>query len=96
LVFRRGLYLIACQFKDDPVVLFVRRKMQRIPIDRDLPAADTKKPAEIDNGGPHTSVLIDNHIDDAAHVLIRGAKYRSAKNSRSLPVIENGGGRGRR
>ena len=57
LVFRRGLDLIAGQFEGDAVVLILRGgKSQRIPIDRDLAAADAEEAAEIDDRGARRPV----------------------------------------
>ena len=70
-VFGRGLDLIAGQIEGDPRPGLGRlRKMQRIPIHRDLAAADAEKAAEIDDRGAHLAGPVDEHVDDPAHVLV--------------------------
>ena len=73
------------------VVWFAGRgKMQRVPIHRDLAAADAEETAEIDDRGTHLAVAVDQHIDDPAHVLVGGAEHFAAKNALDLVLVENG------
>ena len=73
LVFRRGLHLVARELKYDPAALLAGGKVQRFPIDRDLSAADAEESAKIDDGGTGLPGLIDDHVDDAAHILVGSA-----------------------
>ena len=52
-------------------LLLTPSEMQRAPVDHDLAAADAEKAAEIDHRGAHRAGAIDDHIDDAPHVLVR-------------------------
>src|SRR3954454_7293005 len=74
LVFGCRGHLLLGQFQRDAVTL-VRDapEMQRAPIDDDLPNANPEKSPEIDDSRAHCSRTIDDHVDDASHVLIRGA-----------------------
>src|SRR5882724_5283664 len=71
LVFGRRGHLVLRQFERDAVALAGdAAKMQRAPVDRDLTAADAEEAAEIDDGRAHRCTPIDDHIDDAPHVLV--------------------------
>src|SRR5262249_30815436 len=59
LVFGRKANLVARELERDAVRPAVRREVQRVPIDRDLAAADAEEAAEIDDGRPHLPGLID-------------------------------------
>ena len=100
LVFGRGFDLVAGQFERDPLAGFAGlRKMQRVPVDRDLAAADAEEAAEIDDGGAHLAGAVDQHIDDPAHILVGGAAHLAAENAFDLMFVEDGhfrGGRRRR
>ena len=64
--------------------------MQRIPIHRDLAAADAEKAAEIDDRGAHLAAAVDEHVDDPAHVLVGGAAHVTAENALDFVLVEDG------
>ena len=77
------------------------RKVQRMPVNRDLSGADAQKAAEIDDDGLHHPAAIDDDIDDAAQILACCALHRLAeKGFGRIPVSNDGwrfrGCRGRR
>src|ERR1043166_3755494 len=78
-VFWGGFDLIAREIEDDALRLVVRREMQRPPVDHHLAAADAPESAQVDHGGAHRGGLIDQHLDDVAHVLAGAALHRSAE-----------------
>jgi hypothetical protein len=91
-IFRRGFDLIAGQFERDHVALRITgRKVQGFPIDRDFPAADPQKAAEIDDSRPSLSVAIDNDIDQTSHVLASGAANVLAENWLGILSIDDDG-----
>ncbi len=63
-------------------------KMQRVPIHRDLAAADAEETAEIDDRGAHLAAAIHQHVDDAAHILVGGAAHFAAEDALDLVVGE--------
>ena len=88
LEFRRRLDLRA---RDDELhrrLLIGRAKLQQVPIDRDLAAADTEKPAEIDHRRARLPVGIDEEIDDPAHILPAGSLNLLAENAGGLAVVD--------
>src|SRR6516165_9833489 len=89
LVFRRRLDLIAGQFQCDDTALAGVIKMQSIPVDCDLAAADAEKAAEIDHSCAHLPRPVDNDIDDAPHILIGAAAHLLAENTLCLPRLED-------
>ena len=90
LVFRRGFHLVAGEFERDRAPRLARRReMQRIPVDRDLAAADAEEAAEIDDGGAHLTGAVDQHVDDPAHILVGGAAHLAAENALDLMVVED-------
>src|SRR5215831_16279682 len=97
LVFRCRLDLFLGQFERDPGA-FVGdlAEMQRVPVDDDLPAADTEKTAEVDHGGTHDTGTINNHIDDASHVLIGRAADIAAEHTMRFLRGDDGDGGWRR
>ena len=90
LVFRRGLYLIARQLEGNALAL-VRDipEVQGAPIDHDLPAADAKKPAEIDHRGACAASAINDHVYDPAHVLARRTADIAAENSVGIHSVDH-------
>ena len=94
LIFRRGLDLIACQLKRDHIAFrIIGRKMQGLPIDRNFPAADPKKAAEINDGGARLSVAINNDIDEASHIFAGGAANIFSENWLGVLCIDDDGRR---
>src|SRR3954452_5728913 len=89
LVFRRSLHLITRESQRNEITLAVS-KVQRVPVDRDLAAADAKKAAEIDNSGSYAPLTVDQDVDDAPHVLIGTASHLLAEDALRLPRPENG------
>ena len=90
LIFGGGLDLIAGKIKRDfGVSLAWRRKVQGVPFDRNFPAANPEKAAEIDDRSPHPSASIDNYIDDAAHIFVGGAQDLPAENALDFVIIEH-------
>jgi hypothetical protein len=53
--------------------LFSRSETQNAPVDRNLPVPDAEEPAEIDYGGTDLTGVVDDYVNDAAHVFIRNA-----------------------
>src|ERR1700722_6004126 len=97
LVFRRRHDLFLGQFKRDAVALVGdAAKMQRIPIDNDLPAADAEKTAEVDDGGAHRAQAVDDHIDDTPHVFFGGAPDIPPKHAARFAGADDGDGWRRR
>ncbi len=47
--------------------------MERFPVHRDFAAADAEEAAEIDDRGTRLAGAVDQHVDDAPHVLIGSA-----------------------
>src|SRR5579875_773975 len=90
LVFRRRFELIACQVEGDAFGLSGRREVERVPIDRDLAAADAEKTAEIDDCGARHSGLVDDDVDDAAHVLAGCARHRLTQDGLCLVLGQDG------
>ena len=89
LIFGRGFDLVAGQFEGDRLFgLAGRRKMQRVPIHRDLAAADAEKAAEVDDGGADLAAAVDQHVDDAAHILVGWAAHFAAENALDLVLVE--------
>src|SRR5262249_13004445 len=73
LVLRCRHHLFLAQLKRDAFALVGdTTKMQRAPVDDDLPAAYPEKAAEVDDGGAHRPLAIDDHIHDAPHVFVSG------------------------
>src|SRR4029453_8080213 len=82
LVFWRGLHLVACQLEDDAVALLGRgHEVQCGPGHGDLAAADAQKSAEVEDGGAPRARAVDQHVDDASHVLVRRAAYLAAEDA---------------
>ena len=67
------------------LLLAMLAEMQRVPVDHDLAAADAEKAAEIDHGGAHLPGAIDDHVDDAPHVLVRRAAHVAAEHAMRIP-----------
>src|SRR6202022_4450884 len=85
LVLRRGFDLIAGQFQGHDVAFFAGgSKTERIPVYRNFPAADPEKSAEVDHGGTHAAVAIDDDVDDAPHVLVGAAAHVFAEDALRL------------
>src|SRR6516225_9558286 len=89
LVFRRPLYLIACEIEDDGV-LAAGRKMEGIPIDRDLAIADPEEAPEVDDRSTHLPALIDDHVDYPPHILTGAAADLPAQHR--IVLFEHRGG----
>src|SRR3982074_3351345 len=91
LVFRRRHHLIFGQFESDAVTLGGdASEMQRVPIDHDFSAADPEKTAEIDDSRAYHSGAIDDHVDDAPHVLVRRAANVAAEHAMCIPCADDG------
>ena len=73
LVFGRGLHLSRVSSSVMTSRLSSPAEVQRIPVDRDLAAADAEKAAEVDDRGARPAVASTIDIDDPAHVLVGGA-----------------------
>jgi hypothetical protein len=54
-----------------------------------LAAADPEKSAEVDDGSPHFSSVIDQHIHYAAHILVGGADHFLSEDALDLLVGES-------
>jgi hypothetical protein len=63
--------------------------VQCAPIDRNLSAADAEKSSEVDDGSPQISSVIDQYINDAAHILVVGADHFFPEDTLDLMVVEN-------
>src|ERR1051326_2751379 len=85
-VFRGGFDLIAGEVDGEALRPVLRREMQRPPVDHHLAAADAQESAEVDHGGAHRGGLIDQHLDDVAHVLAGAALHRSAEDGLQVTV----------
>src|SRR3954464_8000957 len=85
LIFRRRYHLLLGQVERDAVAL-VRdaAKMQCIPVDDDLAAADAEEAAEIDHSGPNHAGAVDDDVNDTAHVLISCAAYLPAEHAMGI------------
>src|SRR3984957_2497565 len=91
LVFRRRHHLFLGQFKRDAVALVGdAAKMQRIPIDNDLSAADAEKAAEIDDRGAYRALAVDDHVDDTSHVFFSGAPDIPPKDAARFAGADDG------
>src|SRR6266436_6063833 len=89
LVFRRRRHLFLGQLERDAVALVGNApEMQRVPVDHDFPAADAEKTAEIDDGRAHRSGPIDDHVDDAAHVLVGRAANLAAEHAMCISCAD--------
>ena len=64
--------------------------MEGAPLHCDFAVADAKKAAEIDDRGAHEATAINDHIDNAAHILVSGAQNLTAKNSSGFVAVEYG------
>src|SRR5580658_1205663 len=80
LVFGRRLDLGAIETEHDRRVAVGGVELKEPPVDGDLAAADAEEAAEIDHGGAHIGIAIDEHFDDQPHVLARGVAHLLAKN----------------
>src|SRR5215212_10355513 len=97
LVFGRCRYLLPRQFQGDAVTLIRDApEMQRAPLNHDLSDPDPEKSSEIDDGGANYTGPIDDHVDDAPHVLVRCAANLAAKHTVRLLGADNGDGGWRR
>src|SRR3984957_15062262 len=97
LVFRRRHHLFLGQVKRDAVALVGdAAKMQRIPIDDDLSATYPKKATEIDDGGAYRALAVDDHVDDASHILLSGASDIPPKDAARFAGADDGDGWRRR
>ena len=63
-------------------------KCSAAPIHRDLAAADAEEAAEVDDRGTHLAAAVDQYVDDAAHILVGGARHFPAQNALDLVVVE--------
>src|ERR1051326_344545 len=85
-VFRGGFDLIAGEVDGDALRPVLRREMQRAPVDHHLAAADAEESAEVDHRRASRAVLIDQHLNDVAHVLAGAAVHRGAENGLQVTV----------
>src|SRR5689334_542623 len=82
LVFGRLAHLLLGQFQRDAVALVGdAAEPERLPVDHDLAAADAEKAAEIDHCGAHRAAAVNDHVDDAAHVLVGSAANLASQNA---------------
>jgi hypothetical protein len=65
--------------------------MQRVPIDRDLAAADAEEAAKVDDGGARLPDTVHDDVDDTPHVLVGGAANFDAQNAGHDLVVEDDG-----
>src|SRR5207302_1738764 len=85
LVFRRRLDLFQRQFERDALLLVGNlSEMKRAPVDHDLAAADAEEAAEIDHRRAHGTGAVDDHVDDAPHVLAGRAADVASENAARL------------
>src|ERR1700689_443406 len=90
LVDRRHPQLIFRQIDDDRARL-LGVEMQRAPVNGDLAGADTQKTAKIDDRGSDLASAINEDVDNAPHVVARGAKRFNAENALELLPVDNRG-----
>ena len=54
--------------------------MQHAPVNGNFPRPDAEEAAEIDDGGPHLSSVVNHDIDNTPHVVTIGALHGLAEN----------------
>src|SRR6516165_4932063 len=82
LVFGGRLDLVSGKIKRDfDIWLAWRRKVQGAPIHRDFAAAHAEKAAEIDHCGANPAAVIDDHVDDPAHIFVGRVEHWPAENA---------------
>ena len=85
LVFRCHAHLIAHEGEKRPVW----GKLNRVPIDRDLAAADAEKTAEINERRADIALVVDQNVNDAPHVFASDTIDLAAEDGFDVLVVEN-------
>ncbi len=61
--------MLATEIESDYVLLFAEIKTQGAPADRNFSGSHAEESAEVDHCGVRLSLFVEEHIDDAPHIL---------------------------
>src|SRR5262249_17391493 len=76
------------QIDSDAIGLASRLESQSTPVDGNLATPDAKKATEVDDGGAHLTRAIDDHINDASHILALAAADALTQDPGHLLIVE--------
>src|SRR6516165_11637384 len=83
-VFRGGFQLLAADVERDYVLLLSQVKTQHAPADCNFSGSHPKKPAEVDHRGVRLPFFVEEHVDDAPHILPCRAQHVLPQNPKEV------------